>query len=221
MAGKAGHRQRLMNRIRVLLVSTPVADLNTGDSPLQADGGTIEIDIRIVQVSQALLRTFFGGQSTRFINFFGFFGPFGEDGHTVGQHFAIASSHKNVMAYLPGSVGNFSDLKLCDERRVPRQNAQVAIASGQLDLIDSFFQDETGWGHDFQVKFVHEADQRSAVRCRRAQRPAANDGPLTLRFHPVGLLEGLVNIPDHVKGLLRKTVMLAFYDFLKAAHSFV
>ena len=85
------------------------------------------------------------------------------------------------------------------QRRVPRQHAEVAFGAGQLD-------------------FVHLLGDERAVGRDDFERRAWSVAPFDCLMprHGFRLLDGLFDRADHVERLLRQVVVLAFDDLLEA-----
>ena len=78
------------------------------------------------------LACFFGAAD---VDVLGEFGNLREHGHGVGQHLGQAGGDREHVALLADPVGEPTDGERREQRRVPRQHAEVALGAWQLDLV--------------------------------------------------------------------------------------
>src|SRR6266496_1738337 len=98
---------------------------------LQSVLGAGVIGLGIVAL-QALLGTLSRFLRARDIDFLRTFGSLRQDGDLVGQNLNKPPGDRESMRLATHTVGDHSDGKLCNERRVAAKNAQIAVEARNL-----------------------------------------------------------------------------------------
>ncbi len=58
----------------------------------------------------------------------------GQNRHFVGQHFCKSPGHCKPLLLSPGAERDFADSQFRDQRRMPRQDAQIPVLAGNLNF---------------------------------------------------------------------------------------
>ena len=71
-------------------------------------------------------------------------------GDALGKDFGEAVGNRQVCLLLPLPVPQLADRQLGEQRRVPGKDTEIAVDSGDLDLLDLLFDDGTVGSDDLQ-----------------------------------------------------------------------
>ncbi len=88
------------------------------------------------------------------VDFGGALGGFGEDGDFVGKDFGEAPGHCETVRDAGVAVGDFADAEFGDERSVPGQDPQVAIAAGDFHFLGHVFDDLAVGSYDLELERI-------------------------------------------------------------------
>ena len=136
------------------------------------------------------------------VNFRRALGGFREDGDAVAQDFGetLDDGENSAGICARSAISQFADAKLGHERSVSRQNAELSFRAGNYDLNDAFAQ---------ELPLRRDDDQFNGFRKHLR---------LNACLHFFRFRERFFDRADHIESLLGDVVVLAFDDFLKAAH---
>src|SRR5258708_5872656 len=175
--------------------------LDANQRALQRNVSAVPVYIWIIR-GQALFGASQRILSALQVNFFRAFGGLRKYRYTVPKNLGKPANDGDVRGFLAALVviAEFADAQFRHERRVPRQNTQVAVLAGHLHLDGLLAEQLLLRGDNHQLDGL---GQHFSLRAR---------------LHLLGLFESFFDCADHVKRLFWNVVVLAFHDFLEAAH---
>jgi hypothetical protein len=127
------------------------ADLNTNGGSLQCNQRTAVVDI-VASARDPLFRPFLRSSSAGDVDLLSPFCGFGEDAYLVRLHFNEAPGHCQEEPSLAFSITDFTDFQLGKKRRVPRQDAEVALGTRDLQFIDLLLNDSAFGSNDCELE---------------------------------------------------------------------
>ncbi len=162
--------------------------------------GTLERLLRLSKYLCAALRELslgapYGLLDATYVNVGASFGSIGDDRDPIALNVGKATGCGNeldVAVFVLDFDGTCGER--CDERSMVHEDAHRTHRAGQTDRSYGGVEDNPIRRHDLQAEGWHGV-------CSGCERP--------------GLLNGLVNVSDHVEGLFGKVVVLALNDFFE------
>jgi len=118
------------------------------------------------------------------------------------------------------TIANLSSPQFGDQRSMVRQNTNVAVTPGNLELFRAVADDHLHGRHYFELESVSHfwalCSGLLHLAFPKAQSLKPDAAFLRCRLHFFGSFLHFINSAFHVKRLLRNIIMLAFDDFLEA-----
>jgi hypothetical protein len=147
---------------------------------------------------QAFLRAAPGFLRARHVDLLGVLGGIREYCHLVLEDFQESTGDKIRCLFCALPDAQFSRRERREERGVLGQDRQFPIDSGRDHDVDSVIVEDQPF-------------RRNDLECERHL-------GRRLRLQTLGLLDGVVDGPHHVEGLLWQRIVLPFQDFLEPSH---
>ena len=119
----------------------PAGHHDAGERAREGGQGAIEVDLALVLLplrmaaGQPKLGPLAGALGPREVDLLGRLGHLGEDDHAVGLHFRESARHQEVLLGPAGAVGHLAAAERGEQRRVPGQDAEIALHPGRDDLV--------------------------------------------------------------------------------------